>query len=277
MRWAVVAAAAGVLLLVAAAIALTGAHTSVNEETLGLVYVHKRFPLDIISSVVNGLGLVAFAGAMVFLAGAVRARKADFTPLTSIAATAGAVLSALAGILLAIVLATKAQQFVSHGAGTYQEAHKVWTGPLVLAAQYAGLLGALLLAVAIVMTSLNAMRVGLLTRFMGYLGIFVAVLQMGFIPTPVPVVQAFWLCALAYLMSGRWPTGVPPSWRSGKPEPWPSSAQLREERIKAAAAGGPGGRGKPSAPPAPQAVGASAPVGRGTRAATPKRKRKRRK
>jgi hypothetical protein len=274
MRWAVVTGAAGVLILIAAALALTGAHTSVNEETLGLVYVHKRFPLDVIAAVVNGFGLVAFAAAITFLAGAARARRPELTATSTIAAWVGGGLAALSGIVLAVVLAVKSQTFVTHTAETYTEAHKIWTTPLVLGAQYAGLLGALGMAVAIVMTSLSAMRVGLLTRFMGYLGIFVAVLQMGFIPTPVPVVQAFWLFAVAYLLSGRWPSGVPPAWRSGKAEAWPSSAELREQRIKAGAARG---RATPSPQPAPQTVGASASSSRGTRSTTPKRKRKRRK
>jgi len=139
----------------------------------------------------------------------------------------------------------------------------------VVGCQYAGLLGTLLLAVAIVMVSLGAMRVGLLTRFMGYLGIFVAVLQMGFIPTPVPIVQCFWLFGIAYLLSGRWPSGMPPAWRTGQEEPWPSAAELREQRARES------NGGKPSPKPAREPV--AAPVTRGTRATTPKRKRKRRK
>src|SRR5437588_4168859 len=103
------------------------------------------------------------------------------------------------------------------------------------------------------MTSLNARRVGLLTRFMGYLGIFTGVLVLFPIGSPVPVVQGFWLIALGTLLYGRWPTGMPPSWRSGRAEPWPSSQQLREQRIRAS---GRDGRGKPSATPAPEAVAA---------------------
>ncbi|MGB0096859.1 MAG: hypothetical protein WBP81_30505, partial [Solirubrobacteraceae bacterium] len=88
---------------------------------------------------------------------------------------------------------------------------------------------------------------------------------------PVPVVQGFWLLALAYLLSGRWPTGVPPAWESGSTEPWPSSASMRQQRVKA---GRTGGRANPEATPAPQPVGAPAPTR--SRAAASKRKRKRR-
>jgi hypothetical protein len=63
---------------------------------------------------------------------------------------------------------------------------------------------------------------------MGVLGIIVGILFVIPIGSPVPVVQAFWLVALALLFSGRWPSGVPPAWASGQAEPWPSPQQLRE-------------------------------------------------
>jgi hypothetical protein len=119
------------------------------------------------------------------------------------------------------------------------------------------------------------MNQGLLTRFMGYLGMFAGALVL-FQITQVPVVQTFWLLAIAYLVSGRWPTGVPPAWRSGRAEPWPSSAEMRARR--AAEAGDRPRRGaKPRAPvPAIEPEAATAPANGRTRASTPKRKRKRR-
>ena len=80
------------------------------------------------------------------------------------------------------------------------------------------------------LVSLHAMNAGLLTRFMGYLGMFAGALVL-FQIIQVPVVQAYWLVAVAYLISGRWPTGIPPAWRSGRAEPWPSSAELRARRA----------------------------------------------
>ena len=70
---------------------------------------------------------------------------------------------------------------------------------------------------------------------MGYLGIFAGVLVL-FQIIQIPVVQGYWLAALGYLFSGRWPSGVPPAWRQGRAEPWPSSAEMRARR--AAGAGG---------------------------------------
>jgi len=131
-------------------------------------------------------------------------------------------------------------------------------------------------AVAFVLVSLAAMNQGLLTRFMGYLGMFAGALVL-FQITQVPVVQTFWLLAIAYLISGRWPTGVPPAWRSGRSEPWPSSAEMRARRAADMSERRQRGGATPSKPAAkPQPEPAAAPVNERTRATTPKRKRKRR-
>ena len=126
------------------------------------------------------------------------------------------------------------------------------------------------LALAIVFVSLNAMRVGLLTRFMGVLGIITGVLQVLPFGGPLPVVQCFWLLMLAVLFSGRWPGGAPPAWRTGNAEPWPSSAEIREQRAKAAAER----RGEPVEPDEPEPEPVTA--GPSPSASARKRKRKRR-
>ena len=85
------------------------------------------------------------------------------------------------------------------------------------------------LAFAFVLIGLNAMRVGLLTRFMGVLAIIVGVLFV--IPLgPLPIVQAFWLGALVPLFAMRWPAGQPPAWVTGRAEPWPSADEVRRRR-----------------------------------------------
>jgi hypothetical protein len=269
-RYALLAGAAGALLVVASILQVTGPHTKIDELTLDLILAHKRYPTDLIASVINGLGSLALAGTLAFVFGAARARNPQSQPYVRYLALGGGALAAVTGVAYQALIAVKANDFVSTGEQTYQQAHHITNSSGILALQLLGQAGALLLAVAFVLVSLNAMRVGLLTRFMGYLGVFAGVLVL-FQITQVPVVQAYWLLALAYLLSGRWPTGVPPAWRSGRAEPWPSGQELREKRAQAAGAGG---RPKPAPRPAPETVGA--PAGRGTRSTTPKRKRKRR-
>ena len=83
----------------------------------------------------------------------------------------------------------------------------------------AGLLFPALLAmiVAVVYPTLHAMRVGLLTRFFGTLGmaIGVAVLFIGLFGL------FLWVLALGLVVLDRWPGGRPPAWAAGEAVPWP--------------------------------------------------------
>jgi hypothetical protein len=279
-RQAMVAGLAGVLLVLAAALQLGGPHTKVDELTIDLIVANKRFPLDLIAAIVNGLGSLAVAWTLTYLYKASKARNPE-TVKTYVkwVAITGGVLAAVTGVIYAILVAIKVHQFVTTGAQTYQEANHLTGSSGLLVLQLVGQAAALLLAVGFVLVSLTAMRQGLLSRFMGYLGIFAGVLVL-FQITQIPIVQGYWLAAVGYLISGRWPTGVPPAWTSGRSEPWAPSAQLRAQRV--AAGGGPGrggglfGRPKPAPKPDPQPAGAPAAVAGRTRATTSKRKRKRR-
>jgi hypothetical protein len=285
MRQAIVAGVAGILLVGAAAIQLSGPQSKVNELTLGLITEHKRFPIDVIGAAINGIALCAVAWTLSFLFGITRARNPDLRPVVRGIAIAGGVLAGLAGIAYAVLVAVKAHQFVTTGDQTYMEAHDLTNSTAFVAVPLLGQLGALLLAVGFVLTALNAMRVGLLTRFMGYLGIFTGILVLFPIGSPVPVVQGFWLLALAYLLSGRWPSGLPPAWSSGRAERWPSAQSLREQRMTARGMDSGPGRATPErgTNPANGKPADGKPADRETvvsptrtRASTPKRKRKRR-
>lgn len=284
-RQAVIAAAAGVLLIVGVAIQLGGVHAKVNEQTIGLITQDKRFAHDVIGSAVEALGSFALAATLGFLFRITRARNPGLRPaFIGPVAIAGGVLSGLSSVVYFVAYGLKAHQFVTHGSQTYEQANKLLTSPTLVIPQLLGFLGVLLLAIGFVLTAMNAMRVGLLTRFMGYLGIFAGVLVIITL-VPIPIVECYWLLALAYLLSGRWPTGVPLAWRTGRAEVLASSQALRDQRMKAGGAG-PGwpkwGRPVPAPKPAPETeietvasetVGSPAPR---TRSATPKRKRKRR-
>lgn len=290
-RYAAAAVLAAILLIIGAVLQLSGPHASVNELTLDLLAANKRFPLDLIASVLNAVAALAAAAVLVYLWQSARARNPEKVKsyIRIIAILAG-VLTAVAGIAYAIIVAIKVHQFATTGAQTYTEANRLTSGSGLLALQLLGQAAALLVAVAFVLVSLQAMNQGLLSRFMGYLGMFAGALFL-FQITQVPVVQAYWLFALAYLISGRWPTGVPPAWRSGRSEPWPSSAEMRNRRAAAAGAGGRaaggsrgggsgggglGGLFAPRPKPAPEPPAAAPAVEGRTRANTPKRKRKRR-
>jgi hypothetical protein len=314
-RQAVIAAAAGVMLIIASVLQLSGPHTSVDELTLDLLTANKRFPLDLIVSILNGIAYLGIAWTLIFLYRATRARNPQVRTFIQYLTMVGGGLSAITGVVYAVIVAAKVHQFATTGAQTYDEATHLTSGAGLLALQLAGQLAALLIAVSFVLVCMQAMRVGLLTKFMGYLGMFAGALVL-FQITQVPVVQLFWLLALGYMISGRWPTGMPAAWLTGRAEAWPSGAQTRARRVAesdsapgrgAGARGGNGragarprggasagglagwltGRSRPAAPvdstnggetakSAETADRGSTAPGPRTRSGTPKRKRKRR-
>jgi hypothetical protein len=122
---------------------------------------------------------------------------------------------------------------------------------------YLSLLAGLALAAGMVATMINALRAGLVPRWMGILGMFTALLI--FLPiggAELQVVPALWMVMMGLLYAGRWPGGDPPAWNAGEARPWPSRAQVAAERAGKTGAGNGAGKGSASdtAPaPVPQA------------------------
>jgi hypothetical protein len=222
------------------------------------------------ATVVRAIGLVALGWAITFLGAATRARRPELAKPMVYAALVGAVLSALGAVLNAIGVGAAIDTFLD-GARTVDDAADVGGNSLLITAGLIGLAGQLALAVGIVLVTLNAMRVGLLTRFLGVLGMITGALIV--IPIgPLPVVQSFFLLAFGLLLLGAIPGGIPPAWRTGNAEPWPSQQQAAEARRKQAEA-----RRTGSTPPEPEEIEAAEPVPAGTaHPSSKKRKRKRR-
>jgi hypothetical protein len=173
-------------------------------------------------------GLVGIGLTMSFLGRVTRARR---TQLPRFAVPAPAVGGLVAGIgIVTVFLAQQAwHDDILAGAQTVAAVRERPTGEGI---GYAvELLGLFLFALGSVIISLNAMRAGLLTRTMGILGMFSggAIILFG----PSQPLLPLWTIFLAPLFLGRWIGGQPPAWRTGKAEPWPSAAQMREERMRA--------------------------------------------
>ena len=177
---------------------------------------------------ISALGTLAMAYALLYLAEAIRARRPEFQGALRWLPLIGAVLAAAASIGRPVAFAANARDYL-HGpriANALDQISNHGATPLLNAL---GIAGQFAIAFAFVLIGLNAMRVGLLTRFMGVLAIIVGVLFV--IPLgPLPIVQAFWLGALAPLFAMRWPAGQPPAWVTGRAEPWPSADEVRRRR-----------------------------------------------
>lgn len=90
------------------------------------------------------------------------------------------------------------------------------------------LAGSVATAFLFVMLPLRARRAGLLSQFMGILGVIAgALMVLRLMPLVPEVTQAFWLGAIGALYLGNWPGGRGPAWETGEPDPWPSASQRR--------------------------------------------------
>jgi hypothetical protein len=101
-----------------------------------------------------------------------------------------------------------------------------------------GLGGRLGLAIALLYSSLWAMRTGLLTRFWGSLGMALGVAAL---LLRVEFTTIFFLY-LALLLLGKLPGGRPPAWAAGEAVPWPTPGDRAAASLEAA---------DPDDPPAP--------------------------
>ena len=240
-----------------------------SQRSLALPFFqhYQDNAVPIVAAVVMvALGSVALGWALTYLAVATRARRPEFPKILLY-------LPVVAGILNGIyVIASEVSRLLDYdhvlsGPGTVDAVLDLGVNGFAIFAAIVGLPGTLGLALALVFVSLNAMRVGLLTRFMGVLGMITGALMVIQLPALL-IVQFFWLIWLAFLIAGRWPGGVPPAWRTGKAEPWPSNREAAASRREAAAA-------KRREAPEPAAEPQPVPAGR-AHPSSKKRKRKRR-
>jgi hypothetical protein len=214
------------------------------------------------ASVVRGIAYLAFAYAITFLAVAARARRPELPRPIVYIALVGAVLFAVAGILGGVGWIVAVDNYLD-GPKTVDAASDVASDSLVLTASLLAQLAQLGIAAGLLLVSLNAMRTGLVTRFLGILGMISGALAV-LSQFVFAFLEAFWLIAVGFLLLGIGRAGILPAWRTGKAEPWPSRAEVAAARRAAREPAK-----EPESEPAPAPVGRAHPSSK-------KRKRKRR-
>jgi hypothetical protein len=217
------------------------------------------------SNLLRALGYVALAWVLTFLAAATRARREQFPRFGMYVGLIGGILYAISTLVGAFAIGSAVSNFLD-GPRTVAAATQISSDSLLVTGQFIGLAAQVCLATGFVLICLNAMRAGLLTRFMGILGVITGVLVI--VPIALLPVQMVWLIAIAALLLGVLPGGEPAAWRTGREEPWPSQQEIAAQR-RAAAEARRGGKAAPE--PEPEAV----PAGP-EHPASKKRKRKRR-
>jgi hypothetical protein len=213
----------------AAAAGPIGAQESV--QAAGLQYYVDHTLGFIAAGIVQGLAPLALAWAVTFLAAATRARRREFPRPAVYVALIGAVLLGLGTAILPVDRVIAFNEFLD-GPRTVDEARSLG-GSLAITAELLSYIGQFMVAAGMLLVSLNAMRAGLLTRFLGILGVISGVLFVFPQLMPLPVVQSFWLVALGLVLLGVGRTQLPPAWKTGKAEPWPSAQEAAQRRREA--------------------------------------------
>jgi hypothetical protein len=238
---------------------------------------HPAAPIA--GAVLYGLGTLLLFFPIAYLFRAARARRPQLPQVALVVSAIGAVGYGVGRTVAEVARYVGAAGFVDAADHSNSAASDALSPSIGVVGQVIWQAGALALGFGFVMIALNAMRVGLLTRFMGILGAIVGATfvlpldQQG-------IIRVFWMAAIGALILGRWPSGLPKAWSTGEAEPWPTQQQLREARTAARA----GSEQQPTAtedrqvrtpPPAPPAP-RRPDVAAAPHSASKKKKRKRR-
>jgi hypothetical protein len=235
-RWPAAAAAfAAALLSLASSVYFTAAIDRGDGSAAALRSADVDSQDYIVSSVLQAVSVLLLVPPLFYLWRAARHRRAETMSAAGVLIVFAGVTVAIATVLRQVQLVDIAHGFFPEKANAAKDLNDAAEDEIRdnLSPVLEGLaLGAgLAFAFSFVVISLNAMRAGLLSRFMGMLGILVAVLLL--IPlSPVPIVQIFWLAGIGLLFLDRWPGGRGPAWQTGEEVPWPGAAEQRDEIVR---------------------------------------------
>jgi hypothetical protein len=191
---------------------------------------HHAFAL-IAGSLLAALAILALTVVLLVILDATRFRRPQTWSAARPLVLGGGV--ALAVVSVGHQIATAIQTHnvaVGHNLTNHAVDQALTKGTVNVVVDYVDLLAGLSFAAGMVAVMINALRVGLLPRWVAILGMFTAILI--FLPiggAELEVIPAFWMVAVGILFAGRWPKGEPPAWAAGEARPWPSAAERRAE------------------------------------------------
>jgi hypothetical protein len=242
---------------------------------------HHAFAL-VAGSVLAAIAVGALTLILLLLADAARFRRPESWAGARPLVLAGGIALPVVSLAHQVISAIKTHQFaVGHDLSKHAVDVALTKGAAYAVTNTLGLVAGLALAAGMIAVTLNSMRVGLLPRWMGMLGMFTGVLLIIPLGAVLDVVPAFWMVMIGILFIGRWPNGEPPAWAAGEARPWPSAAQQRAERRgeepareSPASVARVGSDGRGADADAREAEAAPAPVP--PRAGTPRKRRRKR-
>jgi hypothetical protein len=240
-RWALpasLAALAAIGFVVASIVIVSSALGGTEGESEYLRSVDAHQGARLASAILQGIGVGLLALPLYYLFRAAEARSAGMRTQLVGVVVAGPLFLAVASVLSGVSTLDAADHFVTssvpHLAGELgsDHANDLATEALDdatlrgLAAGF-GIGGQLGFVIGMVYTVLHAMRVGLLSRFWGSLGMALGVVS--FFPQLLPF-TLLWFVYLGILVSGR--VARPPAWEAGEAIPWPTPGERASAELE---------------------------------------------
>lgn len=231
-RWAKPAGYAAILvapLYIASLFILTSTVTFGGLATEQLRVADANAGVLMLSSLLNALAALLMCIPLLYLFKAAQARSDRVSQAMVGFVFIGPVLLALRSLLSAVSQNQIASDFVaqaSPGGDIYTLLDDLAEASTV--AEVAGSLffpAVLGLVVAIVYISLQAMRVGLVSRFFGTLGMALGGALVVIAPQLSLLAIAIWMGWLGFIYLDRVPRGRPPAWVAGEAIPWPKPGE----------------------------------------------------
>lgn len=234
-RWATptaLAALASVIFVIAAIVVASQGVGSADGDSELLRNVDAHRSAQLISSILQAVGVGLLAAPLYYLFRSAKARSEQMRgQLVGVVIAAPLFLAVLA-ILSGVSTLHAASDFVSNevphllAKGVALNSDRaddianeaIGDAPLRPLAAGFGLGGQLGFAIAMVYTCLYAMRVGLLPRFWGSLGMALGAVSFLFFQFAL-----LWFVYLGVLLLRR--DSLPPAWATGEPIPWPTAAE----------------------------------------------------
>lgn len=204
-------------------------------QTAFFEYMDTKTALVLLLGLAGFVGWIGVAWTVGFIGVATRARWPVFRRFIIYVPIVGGVLLGVGALMLQVGRLQVVDSFLSSDRTV--DAVTDADSSLITFAGVLVQLGTLAMAVGLILVALNAMRAGLLTRMLGYLGIASGAMMVLF---PLPIVQIFWLGSLGFVLLGRWPGGDTPAWETGRAVPWPTPERPPPRQRRGAPASAPG-------------------------------------
>ena len=241
-------AVAGVLLLISFFLKASALKSSSSDADKVLRVAHKNASTLQVVAVLEAISIILTIVALYYLWRAAR-HRADVAKIIPALLIAGGLAVGILNFMSEFAVISAASDFVKHpvahtnlGAITDPDKYRAAVEDLApkkhaenivrdhfsTGKQLALYLLNVVWGAGLALTSLVAMRTGLLSRFIGILGLIVGVLYaVPLLGGGGGLLQFVWYVAVGLVISNVWPGGRGPAWDSGEPVRWPGAAEKR--------------------------------------------------